>query len=95
MQLTISGKRATISLLLMVMLATILLRAIFFAEWFLSFLPPACNSARSSATLPCREQIYGKLVAVKAKGTRVAVMIDACPSRRTDGKVGEQQRKEA
>lgn len=43
------------SLLLMVILATIRLSAIFLAEWFLSFFPPDCNSLRSSATLPCQD----------------------------------------
>lgn len=47
-----SGNSATISLLLIVILATIFLSAVFFAAWFLSFLPLLCNSARSSATLP-------------------------------------------
>lgn len=51
---TISGKRLTISLLLMVMFATIFLSAIFLVEKFLSFLPPPLlSSSRSSATLPC------------------------------------------
>ncbi len=49
-----SGNKATISLLLIVMLATIRLRATFLAEKFLSFLPPLLSSMRSSATLPCR-----------------------------------------
>lgn len=53
MQPTMSGKRATMSLLLIVMFATIFLRAVFFAEKFLSFLPPLLSSRRSSATLPC------------------------------------------
>jgi hypothetical protein len=59
MQLITSGKSATMSLLLIVMFATMRLRAIFLAEWFLSFLPPLCSSARSSATLPCVRR-YGK-----------------------------------
>ena len=40
------------SLLLIVMFATIFLRAIFLAAWFLSFLPSILSSCRSSATLP-------------------------------------------
>lgn len=47
-----SGKRAAMSLLLMVMLATIFLSAIFLRAKFLSFLS-LLSSARSSATLPC------------------------------------------
>jgi hypothetical protein len=53
MQLIMSGKRFTISLLLMVIFATIFFRAIFLLEWFLSFLLPPFNSVRNSATLPC------------------------------------------
>ena len=41
------------SLLLIVIFATIFFRAIFFVAWFLSFLPPLASSVRSSATLPC------------------------------------------
>jgi hypothetical protein len=53
MQFMTSGKSAIMSLLLMVMLATIRFSAIFLAAWFLSFFPPVFSSARSSATLPC------------------------------------------
>lgn len=55
-----SGNKPTMSLLLMVMLATIFLRAIFFWVKFLSFLLPLFSSRRSSATLPCR--VCGKLM---------------------------------
>lgn len=48
-----SGNNAIISLLLIVILATIFFNAIFLAEWFLSFFPPLFSSCRSSATLPC------------------------------------------
>ena len=66
MQPTISGNSATMSLLLMVMLATIFLRAVFFAEKFLSFLPPLLSSRRSSATLPCGVRAYDKRALSKA-----------------------------
>jgi hypothetical protein len=52
MQSTISGNNATISLLLIVMFATIFFNVIFLAEWFLSLFPPLLSSCRSSATLP-------------------------------------------
>ena len=52
MQLMISGNKAIMSLLLIVMLATIFFKAIFLALKFLSFLPPLESSRRSSATLP-------------------------------------------
>lgn len=55
-----SGNKATMSLLLMVILATIFLSAIFLAEWFLSFFPPLFNSCRNSATLPCLERENGE-----------------------------------
>jgi hypothetical protein len=61
MQPMMSGNRATMSLLLIVMFATIFLRATFLTEWFLSFFPPLFSSRRSSATLPCclmRELLY-------------------------------------
>lgn len=60
MQPTMSGNRATMSLLLMVMFATIFFRAVFFAVKFLSFLPPLLSSRRSSATLPCGVRAYCK-----------------------------------
>ena len=53
MQFIMSEKSATISLLLMVIFATIFFRAVFFVELFLSFFVPLANSIRSSATLPC------------------------------------------
>lgn len=53
MQLMTSGNSAIMSLLLIVMLATIFFSAVFLAAWPLSFLPLFCNSARSSATFPC------------------------------------------
>lgn len=52
MQLITSGKSATMSLLLIVMLATIFFKAVFLATWFLSFLPPLLSSRRNSTTLP-------------------------------------------
>lgn len=58
MQAMMSGKRATMSLLLIVMLATIFLSAIFLVVKFLSFRPPLLSSSRSSATLPC--EVFGK-----------------------------------
>ncbi len=60
MQPTTSGNSATMSLLLMVMLATIFLSAIFFAELFLSFLPPLLSSSRSSATLPYTKSLLAR-----------------------------------
>ena len=58
MQLIISGNKAIMSLLLIVILATIFFKAIFFALKFLSFLPPLVSSRRSSATLPYRRYQY-------------------------------------
>ena len=52
MQLMTSGKSPIMSLLLIVMLATIFFSAIFLAELFLSFLPPLLSSSLSSAALP-------------------------------------------
>lgn len=65
MQPTISMNSATMSLLLMVILATIFLSAVFFAEKFLSFLLPLFNSMRSSATLPCGVRRFCKRVLSK------------------------------
>ena len=56
MQPMTSGNKATMSLLLMVMLATIFLSAIFLMVKFLSFLPPELSSVRSSVTLPWIER---------------------------------------
>jgi hypothetical protein len=53
MHMITSANSATMSLLLIVMFATIFFSAIFFDEYDFSFLPvPACSSALSSATLP-------------------------------------------
>lgn len=51
------------SLLLIVMLATIFLSAIFLPEKFLSFFVAGwTSSARSSATLPCCARCHSKLL---------------------------------
>lgn len=83
MQLIMSGKRATMSLLLMVMFATIFLRATFLTEKFLSFFPPLFSSRRSSATLPCclmRELLYR--CEAEAVGGRYARYISGSEGRR-------------
>jgi hypothetical protein len=66
MQEMMSGKRATMSLLLIVMFAMIFFKAIFFAELFLSFFPPLFSSWRSSATLPCGNLLCKLLLGVES-----------------------------
>ena len=59
----ISGNSATMSLLLMVILATIFFKAIFLPKKFLSFFVAGWrSSARSSATLPCCARCHSKLL---------------------------------
>ena len=78
-----SGKSAAMSLLLIVMLATIFFRAIFFRVKFLSFLS-LWSSARSSATLPyCKRNPIVNIAGAGLRRPRGGVLVS--PGRGMDG----------